>query len=226
MNRRNFVGFDGNPILNDLVGFDRFRHHGFLKHAIRLRRDGNPIPGTPRRRILVRRPLKARFEGARGQGRHVLVRRTKDRGGSRHRPFRKRPPHLGVRVRRGRGRRRPRGVPDGIGNHGHAVLPEGPPRIDRGGYGLLLKRPRRVPLLRILKPVPENRGRVLGSARVRNGNPLGNRTPGTADREALYGAGMGLRDGTAPLPGPNLLPGNLRAFRERQPDVEGLWERA
>ncbi len=210
MNRRNFVGFDGNPILNDLVGFDRFRHHGFLKHAIRLRRDGNLLSGTPDRRILVRRPLKARFEGARGQGRHVLVRRTKDRGRDRRRPFRKRPPGIRVRVRRGLRRRRPRGVQDGIGNHGHAVFLERPPRLDGGGYGRLLKRPRRVPLLRVLKPVPETRGRVLGSARVRNGNPLGNRAPGTADREALYGAGMGLRDGTAPLPGPYLLSRTLK----------------
>ncbi len=50
----------------------------------------------------------------------------------------------------------------------------------------------------------------MGSAREGNGNPFGNRTPGTADREALYGAGMGLRDGIALLPRTRLLPGTLK----------------
>lgn len=123
-------------------------------------------------------------------------------------------PHPGVRVRRGRSRRRARGVPDGIRHDGSAVLSEGPPRFHRRRHGRFVKSNRGVPLLRLPKPVPEIAGRVLGSARGGNGNAIGNRASGTADGEALYGPRMGFRDGTALLPPP--LPGNLRAFRERQ----------
>lgn len=112
-------------------------------------------------------------------------------------------PHPGVRVRRGRSRRRARGVPDGIRHDGSAVLSEGPPRFHRRRHGRFVKSNRGVPLLRLPKPVPEIAGRVLGSARGGNGNAIGNRASGTADGEALYGPRMGFRDGTALLPPPS-----------------------
>lgn len=228
-NRRNVVGNHyGDAIRRDVV----------LNDGIRLDRNGNPIPRTPYSRILVRRPLKARFENATRPRSLVLVRRADDYRRDRYGLFRHCPPIVGVRLLSVRGRRRPRGVPHGIVNHGRPPLRQGPPRLDGVGIGFLRQRPRRIPLLRILKPVPETCGRVLGSTLNGDGNPFGDRPTGTADRPIVHGSRMGFRDGTALLPRPYLLPGTLKVpaegprghggsdepvrLREEQPDdVDG-----